>query len=321
MILVQNINHLGTETTRARIFTSCGQRKGEETELANVIANMLVQRGFDPYIAVEEQVLRGFTQNILPRLEECEYYLFIDFRREVLIDNEGNRLGNRGSLFSHQELAIATFLDKPVIAFREQGVIGRDGVAGFLQINPSPFDDRQQLPNLVEAAITESGWNPTTRNELILNRIENEFEDVIYGPARIPARFYHIQVRNLNHNNTARNCTVYLQSVRNLQNDQEFFPEPVEMKWKGLRIQSSLIPPRYTREFDGIIFFPQSNETYIGMNSFLTDYTGYLTEYRLSGPGRFLLEYVVFCDNFRPTRRRFIVSIGNDMQIISLQNE
>ena len=303
------------------MFISCGQRAAEETELANTIAKMLIQKRFDPYVAVEEQVLRGFTQNILPRLEESEYYLFIDVRREGVTDNQGNHLGHRGSLFSHQELAIATFLEKPVVAFREQGVIPRDGVAGFLQINSIPFDDRQQLPDLVEATIMDRGWDSTSRNELILNRIENEFEDVLYGPDNIPARFYHVQVRNLNQHNTARNCTVYLRLVRNLQSGQEYSPEPVEMKWKGLKIQNSAIPPGYVREFDGIVFFRQNTVVYIGINTSLTDYSGYLNEYRLTEPGRYILEYVVYCDNFRPVRSRFVVSIGNDMQIISFQNE
>jgi hypothetical protein len=84
---------------RARIFISCGQREGDESELANRIAHKLIQRGFDPYIAVEEQVLKAFTQNILPRLEEPEYYLFIDFRREIVLDDHGNRMGNRGHYF------------------------------------------------------------------------------------------------------------------------------------------------------------------------------------------------------------------------------
>jgi hypothetical protein len=73
MIGMQNTNNTTSGDMRARIFISCGQREGDESELANTIAHRLIQRGFDPYIAVEEQVLRGFTQNILPRLEESEY--------------------------------------------------------------------------------------------------------------------------------------------------------------------------------------------------------------------------------------------------------
>ena len=318
---MQNINSTRPPDPRARIFISCGQKKGIETQLANEIANRLTQRGFDPYVAVEEQVLKGFTQNILPRLEESEYYLFIDFKREVVIDDQGDRVGNRGSLFSHQELAIATFLNKPVVSFREQGVLERDGVSGYLQINSKIFDDCQLLPDLVEAIVVEREWNPLSRDELILNRIENEFEQVVYGNNRIPALFYHIQVRNLNLRNTARNCTADVQSVTNLLNGQVYTPEPVELKWKGVTVQNSQIPPDFTREIDGIVVFQQGNEVYIGINTFLTDYSRYLEQYRLPGPGKYVIKCVVFSDNFRPTRKRFLVSIGNDMRIISFRNE
>jgi hypothetical protein len=317
---MQNMNNTTSGDIKARIFISCGQREGEESELANTIANKLTQRGFDPYIAVEEQVLRGFTQNILPRLEESEYYLFIDFRRETVLDEHGNHLGNRGSLFSHQELAIAAFLNKPVIAFREQGVMGRDGVAGFFQINSIIFEDRLQLPDLVESIVIERGWDSSSRDELILCRIDDESQQVPYGNNRTPARFYHIQVRNLNRRNTARNCTAYIQSITNLHNGHQYSPEPVEIKWKGVKSQSSQIPPGFTREIDGIVVFPQSNQVYIGINTFLTDYGGYLDQYRLD-TGRYLLEVMVFSDNFRPTRRPFVVSIGDNMRIIKLQSE
>ena len=157
MIGMQNTNNTTSGVMRARIFISCGQREGYESELANTIAHRLIQRGFDPYITVEEQVLRGFTQNILPRLEESEYYLFIDFRREIVLDDYGNCMGNRGSLFSHQELAIAAFLNKPVIAFRERAVMGRDGVSGFLQINS------------ISSPSVWSMWVSLTRRVLILS--------------------------------------------------------------------------------------------------------------------------------------------------------
>jgi hypothetical protein len=63
---------------KARIFISCGQNEGDEKEIAIKIADKFQGMGFDPYIAIEEQVLKGFTENILPRLDESEYYLFID---------------------------------------------------------------------------------------------------------------------------------------------------------------------------------------------------------------------------------------------------
>jgi hypothetical protein len=52
------------------------------------------------------------TENIFRHLKASEYYVFIDFCREV-IDNASYR----GSLFVNQELAIATFLQIPGIGF------------------------------------------------------------------------------------------------------------------------------------------------------------------------------------------------------------
>jgi hypothetical protein len=75
--------------------------------------------------------LNGFTENILPMLEKSEYYLFIDFRREEIGSQRF-----RGSLFSHQELGIATYLKKEhILIFQEKGVLDRDGIKGFIQVS------------------------------------------------------------------------------------------------------------------------------------------------------------------------------------------
>lgn len=74
----------------------------------------------------------------------------------------------RGSLFSHQELSIASFLDITVLAFQERGVKPTDGLLQFLQTNCIPFTDKHTLPNLVADLVRQRGWDPTWRNELIL---------------------------------------------------------------------------------------------------------------------------------------------------------
>lgn len=51
---------------RARVFISCGQQKAsDEVSIANDIAKSLTSLGFDPYIAVNEQTLRGVKENII----------------------------------------------------------------------------------------------------------------------------------------------------------------------------------------------------------------------------------------------------------------
>jgi hypothetical protein len=67
-------------------------------------------------------------------LEKSEYYLFIDFRREELGSQRF-----RGSLFSHQELGIATYLKKEhILIFQERGVLERDGIKGYVP-GKSPY--------------------------------------------------------------------------------------------------------------------------------------------------------------------------------------
>jgi hypothetical protein len=85
----------------SRIFISCGQGEvSGERDIAKQISKRLSEIGFDVCVATQEQTLRGIKENIFSKLEESEYLIFIDFKRERLVDS-----GYRGSLFSHQELA------------------------------------------------------------------------------------------------------------------------------------------------------------------------------------------------------------------------
>lgn len=76
----------------ARVFISCGQHKDKgEVQVAMDIAAEFKKHGFDPYVAVEEQTLRGITENIFPQLAKSEYFVFIDFKREHIPDRNACR--------------------------------------------------------------------------------------------------------------------------------------------------------------------------------------------------------------------------------------
>ena len=115
-------------------------------------AHRCASRGtrFHVYIAVEQQNLLGVKEAIFKVLEDAEHYVFVDFCREAL---DGDLADRRGSVFTHQELALASFLEKEVLAFRETGVRKLDGVAGFLQTNALEFADRPSLPAAVVDAV------------------------------------------------------------------------------------------------------------------------------------------------------------------------
>src|SRR5258708_30521193 len=104
---------------KGKIFVSCGQSAGsDEIGVAEKIRDRLMTLGFDVYLAFEQQSLGDLRANIFRELEDSEYSLFIDFLRDELKGEEETRY--RGSLFCNQELALAAYLDKPVIAFQER---------------------------------------------------------------------------------------------------------------------------------------------------------------------------------------------------------
>jgi len=299
------------ESLKARVFISCGQQKGtDEVEIARKIREKLEGMGFEPYIAVEEQSLNGVKEDIFRRLSESEYIIFIDFKRERLESNK-----YRGSLFSHQELAIATFLNIKVLAFREKDVKEDDGILKFILANCIEFTDRHLLPDVISEKVRERGWNPNWRNELILERDEGEFEDVQQvGKMRTPARFYHIKVRNLHDRKIARDCVAYLEKIKNLLTGEEKVFELVEFKWKGITSTRIAIPPKKHRYLDAFHTYHGSPSiVYLGINPFIIDWTGYGEYYKLEGSGNFKLTYIVFSENFSPTRATFILDIGNKL--------
>lgn len=235
---------------RAKVFISCGQDKqSDEVALARRICEALESLGFEGYIAVREQTLRGVKENILAQLASSEYFLFIDFKREFFRDS----LECRGSLFSHQELAVAAYLDIEVLAFQEERVRKHDGLLGYLQANCIPFSDRETLPDLVRTEAEKRGWTPTWKSSLRVDFLawsdaQSAADD------ETSARYYHIRVMNRHRSKPARNCHAYLALVRypDLDNTALYFA-PMELHWVGYPFPSALLAPRWWRCFDGFV--------------------------------------------------------------------
>ena len=293
------------------MFISCGQRLDtDEIEIAHRIAERLGQIGYDAYIAVEEQSLRGVKENIFSQLSSSEYFLFIDFKRERL---EGSEF-HRGSLFCHQELAIASFLDMPLIAFQETGVKREDGLLQFLQTNCIPFSDRHTLPNVVADIINQRGWDPNWKNVLIIERDRNQFTDARMAQDGPVARFFHIKVRNLNSFRPASNCYAYVKTIKNVETNEvlSFSGRSVELKWAGYIYPNVLILPSSHRLLDGIFVLHQQPAN-ARFNTF-TDSTEFVTI--IQGPGEYRINFIVSSENFPPTEAVFRLHLGNDLNDI-----
>jgi hypothetical protein len=290
---------------RAKVFISCGQRRNtEEVEIVRTISQRLGALGYDPYVATEEQTLRGVKENIFSQLTSSEYFLFIDFKRERI---EGSDLC-RGSLFSHQELAIASLIDIPLIAFQEVGVIREDGLLRFLQGNSIPFTDRHTLVDLIKETLTQKGWNPNWKNALVLERENGQSTDATISPG-VVGRFFHIIVRNLNPYKPASNCYCYVRSIENLATHDilSLSGRSVELKWAGYIYPNVLILPQSYRLIDGLVVL-HTDPGHARFNTF-TDSTEFIIV--IPGPGDYVIKYIVCSENFPSIEGDFFLHLGD----------
>jgi hypothetical protein len=296
---------------RAKVFVSCGQIQGsEEVEIASRIADRLVQLGYDPYIATQEQTLRGVKENIFGQLESSEYFIFIDLKRERLVTNDSQF--HRGSLFCHQELALASYLDIPLLAFQERGVMQQDGLMRFLQANSTPFSDRNLLPNVIADAVQQHEWDPRWKNQLCLERDFAQYVDATRIPENVPARYFHIRVRNLHPRKAALNCYAYLERVRDISAHRDIRVETIEFKWAGYTLPNAVIGAGSERRLDAF-WVPHNAPNVLQFNVF-ADSTEFIP--RIRGPGDFEMTYVVVSENFAPARRTFLLHVGTRLDEI-----
>jgi hypothetical protein len=295
------------------VFISCGQtRYGEEERIAQDVAAELRRMGYDPYVAIEEHTFEGVKDNIFQKLKESEYFLFIDFKREEFKDGT-----HRGSLFCHQELALAVYLSMDLMVFQEKGVKEGDGILGSIQANPILFGDRDHLPILIAAKINESKWKPDWKNKLVVQRNdESEFKDAALGIDG-PSRWYHITVRNVHKDEMAHDCAAYVKSSKKLSPDgPPNSYESVQLKWQGIPEPNISIAQNSNRNFDALIIpHKQSNLAYFGSLWSAEDFkTPPSEKYHLEGPGEFELNFIVYSSNFPPTQSKFFLQLGDTLQ-------
>lgn len=154
----------------ARIFVSCGQATTEERDTAAAVRTWLESQGFEVFVALETQSLSDINSGTIGHLRQADYYLFIDFPREQLLW-PGEKLidqpRHRGSLFSHQELALAYLLDFPNAVFLRHRDVELKGIAQFQMGNAETFADYTDVLKIVQQQITARAWRPNYTRHLL----------------------------------------------------------------------------------------------------------------------------------------------------------
>jgi hypothetical protein len=266
--------------------------------------------GFDPYVAVEEQTLRGLTDNIFGQLRKSEYFVFVDFKREQLI---GTQL-HRGSLSAHQELAIASFLNiEGVVALQEAGVKTDDGMLRFLHGNATFFSDRHTLPNVIADLVSQRRWDANWGGELVLQRDAAQYSEVptIFAVNEPPqmSRHFHITVRNHQRERMATNCNVYLEKLVRLPD--EIIPiRTIEFKWAGVQFPNVAIAAQSERAFDAF-WIQRRLPIEVHFNTF-TDSSDFYPRFPRK-TGAYELTYLVTSENFASARAIFRLELQPEL--------
>jgi hypothetical protein len=249
-------------------------------------------------------------ENIFARLSESEYFLFIDFKREALQD--GN---HRGSLFSHQELSIAAYLDKPLIAFQEEGV-QLEGVLSFVQGNCTRFSNRDKILPLIADKVSKT-WQPDWLDQIRITRDSSQFADTLHRyasfPQGRPVRYFHLEVKNDHLSKTAFNCYAYLEKISDVKTGKVVNFKLVEFKWRGVVFPNVVIPYKSSRELDAFFVYHDS-PAQLHLGAF-TDSPEHM---KLLPTGEYELIFVVHSQNFGVSSSIFKLHVGggnvNDIQ-------
>ena len=300
-----NVNN----AVKSRIFLSCGQKDEKETSPANKVKDMLEKNGYEVYMAINRHTPENFKKDIFNHLLYSEYYLFIDFKREKLVGSKKKLC--RGSLFSHQEFALASYLNLEMLVFQEKGVEEHPGAMQYIMVNPFTFDNRESLPALIEKKINENKdkWKNNWRGDLEVSFCEEAPIVADYSKNKQLGRWMHLLIENKHWFKQAINCKGFITEIKK---DNKVIPiELSELKWKGLIAHQVNIPPKKSRKLDAFhIYMDNTCEIVLGVNPYFFDSTAIPEQYTLKGNGVYEVTYMIYSDEFLPVKKKLTLTIN-----------
>jgi hypothetical protein len=214
---------------KARVFISCGQSTKREKNIGQDVVEYFIRRGFKTYFAERVHSPDALTENIFEHLKKSEYFVFIDFQRELINEKE-----HRGSLFVNQEIALAIFSKLPGIGFYEKAV-KREGILNYHIYNASSFEE---ISDIIRVLNEETkAWDNESANELeIVFNSELISRNVRLNdhPNRSMSNWYLLKIMNRNRGKSAFSCSGYITKIVDINNNNEFVLPSIELLWSGI---------------------------------------------------------------------------------------
>jgi len=296
---------------KAKVFISCGQRdNSDELKIARQIFDLLKQKGYDPFLAKQVQSTGALTEEIFRNLADCEYFLFIDFKRDVIRNSLWSKKF-RGSLFSHQELAIASFQEMECLTFREKG-IALEGVQSFILSNPHEFSSVDQLLKQIDEEVSIK-WNSNWKKQLKVLLADPLYQDAFEVNSQSNSRWYHISVKNRHKAKHATNCFAFIEHIECGGEKRRFLN--VQAYWAGCPHPSLAILPGDSREVDAFFCYRNGVDNKIYFNTHTT--SGHYVPIPIERPGCHHLRFRIVSDNFPPASATFELNFTGDLDHIT----
>lgn len=280
-----------------KVFISCGQASDDERKVASDLNSWFSDEGYNPYLAIETQSILDLNAGIIDQLKTSDFYLFINFKREKLSDDNGGLY--RGSLFTNQELAISYALRFEKMLMLNQKGVKHEGMHKFMVSNIPEFADPEEVVDEVKKAVQKANWSPTYSRLLV-------FHNSGWGPSvnysdhtgQRQIRVFHGHIKNSRMDCGAIDTVARLAFITYPNGNREQSPDRSHLKVSGQPGYAQTIWPESTGTYD-LLSLDMNNQSQIFLNS---SHDVNPRHPLISQNGEFFLEYEIFSQGFPPLR-------------------